>query len=142
MEDLTVKWLSSFHTLVYRTTGGRVGRRLVDNDMLLLSTIGRVSGTTHTVPLLYLTDGDRLVVIASYGGRPDHPQWYKNLLATPQASVQINSERRDVTATTMNDADRALWWQKVVDAYSDYADYQSKTDREIPLVFLTWSALA
>ncbi len=142
MEDLTVKWLSSFHTLLYRATGGRVGRRLVNNDMLLLSTTGRVSGRTHTVPLLYLTDGDRLVVIASYGGRPDHPQWYKNLLANPQASVQIDTERRDVTAATMNVTDRALWWPKFVAAYSDYADYQSKTDRDIPLVFLTWSALA
>ena len=142
MENITVKWLSSFHTLLYHTTGGRVGHRLVNNDMLLLATTGRVTGKTHTVPLLYLTDGDRLVVIASYGGRPDHPQWYKNLLATPQASVQINTERRDVTATTMNETDRAVWWPKVVAAYSDYAEYQSKTDRQIPLVFLSWSELA
>ncbi|TDI52418.1 MAG: nitroreductase family deazaflavin-dependent oxidoreductase [Acidobacteria bacterium] len=142
MENITVKWLSSFHTLLYHTTGGRVGHRLVNNDMLLLATTGRVTGKTHTVPLLYLTDGDRLVVIASYGGRPDHPQWYKNLLATPQASVQINTERRDVTAATMNETDRAVWWPKVVAAYSDYAEYQSKTDRQIPLVFLSWSELA
>lgn len=142
MENITVKWLSSVHTLLYRTTGGRVGHRLVNNDMLLLATTGRVTGKTHTVPLLYLTDGDRLVVIASYGGRPDHPQWYKNLLATPQASVQINTEHRDVTAATMNETDRTVWWPKAVAAYSDYAEYQSKTDRQIPLVFLSWSELA
>jgi len=134
--DATVKSLSAVHTFLYRVTNGRIGRRLVENDMLLLTTTGRRTGKSYTVPLLYLTEGERIVVIASYGGRPSHPDWYRNLLAGTRASVQIAGERRDVQATTMTASERFAWWPKVVGAYSDYAVYQSNTDREIPLVWL------
>ena len=136
MRDGTVKRMSSLHSLLYRTTNGRIGRRLVDNDMLLLTTIGRNSGTEHTVPLLYLRDGERLIIIASYGGRPDHPQWYRNLEGHPQASVQILGDRVDVKATTMTESEQSAWWPKIVNAYSDYSVYQSRTDRRIPMVWL------
>ena len=136
MKDPTVKLLSGLHTLLYRTTNGLIGRRLVNNDMLLLTTTGRKSGNPHTVPLLYLEDADRIVVIASYGGRPNHPSWYANLLSDPEARIQILGKRRSVTARTMDNEDRATWWPQVVAAYGDYAVYQSKTDREIPLVWL------
>jgi deazaflavin-dependent oxidoreductase (nitroreductase family) len=128
--------MSSLHTLTYRTTNGRIGRRLVDNDMLLLSTVGRYTGAEHTVPLLYLRDGDRLIVIASYGGRPEHPEWYSNLVEHPQASVQILRNHTEVVATTMTDDERAEWWPEVVNGYGDYAVYQSRTDRQIPIVWL------
>lgn len=136
MRDATVKRLSSLHALLYRTTNGRIGRRLVDNDMLLLTTVGRRTGTEHTVPLLYLSEGRRLVVIASYGGRPGHPEWYRNLESHPQASVQILGRRIEVEAATMTDAEHTEWWPRIVDAYSDYAVYQSRTDRQIPVVWL------
>lgn len=136
MRDATVKGMSSLHTFMYRMTNGRIGRRLVDNDMLLLTTTGRTTGKEHTVPLLYLRDGDRLAIIASYGGRPSHPQWYRNLLANPQGSIQILGEHRTVEATTMTADERSEWWPRVVAAYSGYAVYQSKTDREIPIVWL------
>lgn len=136
MRDHTVRRMSSLHTLVYRTTNGRIGRRLVNNDMLLLTTVGRRSGNKHTVPLLYLREGHRLVVIASYGGRSEHPEWYRNLEAHPQATVQIFDEHIDVEATTMTDAEHSMWWPQIVDAYSDYAVYQSRTDRRIPVVWL------
>jgi deazaflavin-dependent oxidoreductase (nitroreductase family) len=128
--------MSSLHTLVYRTTSGRIGRRLVNNDMLLLTTLGRRTGIEHTVPLLYLREGQRLVVIASYGGRPEHPEWYLNLEAHPQAAVQIFDEHIDVEAATMTDAEHSKWWPQIVDAYGDYAVYQSRTDRQIPVVWL------
>ncbi len=136
MRDSTVKWASFIHTLAYRSTGGLIGRRLVANDMLLLTTTGRTTGRDHTVPLLYLTEGDRLVVIASYGGRQHHPDWYLNLQADPSATVQILRDRCTVTARTMDSRERAEWWPRVVDAYNDYAAYQSRTDREIPVVSL------
>lgn len=136
MRDATVKVMSSLHTLLYQATSGRIGRRLVNNDMLLLTTTGRTTGNEHTVPLLYLRDGDRLVVTASYGGRPSHPEWYRNLLANPAAVVQILGERHRVRASTMTDDERSEWWSRVVAAYSDYAVYQSRTDREIPIVWL------
>jgi deazaflavin-dependent oxidoreductase (nitroreductase family) len=104
--------------------------------MLLLSTVGRYTGAEHTVPLLYLRDGDRLIVIASYGGRPEHPEWYCNLVEHPQASVQILRNHAEVVATTMTDDERAEWWPEVVNGYGDYAVYQSRTDRQIPIVWL------
>jgi deazaflavin-dependent oxidoreductase (nitroreductase family) len=128
--------MSALHTFAYRTSNGRLGRRLVNNDMLLLTTVGRSTGREHTVPLLYLREGDRLIVIASYGGRSEHPEWYRNLVVHPRASVQILGNRAEVAAKTMTEDERAAWWPQVVDAYGDYDVYQSRTDRQIPIVWL------
>ncbi len=136
MRDSAVKRRSAFHRAVYQMTGGLLGRRLVGNDMLLLTTTGRVTGRPHTVPLLYLRDGESIVTIASYGGRNRHPEWYLNLLATPSATVQVGSSKRRVFARTASADERRDWWPRVVDAYSDYAVYQTRSDREIPVVFL------
>lgn len=136
MRDTALKLFSRLHTTLYRATGGNIGRRLANNDMLLLTTTGRHSGSHHTVPLLYLRDGNRFVVIASYGGRPQHPQWYLNLRAEPEGFIQTQRETVAVAATTMSPADRAVWWPRIVAAYSDYAAYQSKTEREIPVLWL------
>ena len=123
--------------MVYRMTGGAVGRRLVDNDMLLLTTKGRRSGKRHTVPLLYISEDERLVVIASYGGRDLPPDWYLNLEADPRVVVELPGfRRREFRARTAGSAERAGWWPRVVEAYHDYATYQSRTGREIPVVFL------
>ena len=136
MNDVTVKLFSKFHTVLYRLTGGRVGHRFVHNDMCLLTTTGARNGRSHTVPLLYLEDGDRLVLIASYGGRTHHPDWYHNLVEHPSATVQILTERRPVTARTADGEERVAWWPRIVAAYPDYAVYQSRTNREIPVVIL------
>jgi deazaflavin-dependent oxidoreductase (nitroreductase family) len=137
MRDGTAKNLSTLHTLLYRMTRGRVGKRLVDNDMLLLSTIGRRTGNTHTVPLLYLRDGDDFVVIASWGGRHQHPEWYLNLLASPRARVQVRRRRFDVHATTADPHRRSTLWPQVLAAHDGYRTYQGRTSREIPVVILT-----
>lgn len=136
MKDLTAKRLSAIHRWAYRSTFGLVGRRMVDNDMMLLTTTGRATGRRHTVPLLYLKDGDSLVVIASWGGRPDDPEWYANLVSDPSVTVQVRGRRWKATARTADADERAAWWPRVVAAYGGYAGYQSKTDREIPVVFL------
>ena len=136
MRDPTVKRMSSLHRILYRMTRGVIGRRLVDNDILLLTTRGRGTGREHTVPLLYLRDGDRLVVIASYGGRDRHPEWYLNLSAEPLVTVQIGGERGPFRARTATAVEREQWWPRVVSAYDDYAVYQSRTDRQIPVVML------
>jgi deazaflavin-dependent oxidoreductase (nitroreductase family) len=128
--------MSSLHRVLYRMTGGLLGRRLVDNDILLLTTRGRRTGREHTVPLLYLRDGDRLVVIASYGGRDRHPEWYLNLLDEPSVTVQRGGQRRAYRGRAATEKEWETWWPHVVSAYSDYAVYQSRTDRQIPVIML------
>ena len=132
----SARTLSRLHTALFRATRGRVGKRLVDNDMLLLTTTGRRSGTAHTVPLLYLREQECLVVIASYGGRHHHPDWYLNLQADPRATVRLPGQRSAVIARTADSAERAHWWPRAVAAYQGYSGYQEKTAREIPIVFL------
>lgn len=117
-------------------TGGVVGRRLVANDMLLLTTVGRRSAKPHTVPLLYIEDGDRLVVIASFGGRQHHPAWYLNLTANPKVEVQIRNRRLAANASTASPEDRSRLWPRITKTYRGYASYQTRTDRTIPVVFL------
>ena len=136
MRDRTARTLSTFHTTAYRLTGGRIGRRLVGNDMLLLTTRGRKTGRPHTVPLLFLRDDADLIVIASWGGRPYHPQWYTNLETDPQGGVQVAGKRWQVTAEPMEEEERRTWWPTIVKAYRGYADYQARTDRPIPVVRL------
>jgi len=136
VKDAYVRRLSSLHTALFRLTGGRLGSRLVDNDMLLLTTTGAGTGKGHTVPLLYFEHEGDLVVVASYGGRPDHPQWHKNLLAEPQARVQIGNESFSVEGRVASPEQRSELWPRVVDAYDGYQVYQARTDRVIPLVLL------
>ena len=136
VRDSTARRLSRLHALLYRLTGGVVGRRLVRNDMLLLTTRGFATGKPHTVPLLYLHDNDALVVIASWGGRPDNPDWYRNLTREPRATVHVRRKRWAVWARTATVRERALWWPRIVAAYPAYRTYQSRTDRVIPVVFL------
>jgi deazaflavin-dependent oxidoreductase (nitroreductase family) len=104
--------------------------------MLLLHTTGRHSGRHHTIPLLYLRRGDDLVIIASWGGRERHPEWYLNLVADPAASVTVMGRRRRVAARTTFGAERAALWEAAVAAHGGYAGYQAKTTRQIPVVVL------
>lgn len=136
VRDTTARLLSQFHAALYRTTRGRVGRRLVANNMLLLTTRGRTSGRAHTVPLLYLQDGETLVVIASWGGRDYQPDWYLNLIAQPHAAVNISGTGRPVVARVADPEERARWWPRARQAYQGYQAYQDSTRREIPIVFL------
>ena len=136
MRDDTARRLSRLHAVVYRLTGGVLGRRLVGNDMLLLTTRGSRTGRRHTVPLLYLRDDETMIVIASWGGRPENPDWYGNLEAQPRATVQVRSRVSAVRARTATPAEREAWWPRIVAAYPGYRAYQSHTDRIIPVVFL------
>ena len=136
MKDRTARRLSALHRSLYRSTGGRIGRRLVDNDMLLLTTRGRRSGRPHTVPLLYLTEPDGWVVLASWGGRDVDPDWYANLAADPACTVQIGRRRIEAEAETLEGDRRDELWRKAIAAYEDYAKYQARTARRIPVVLL------
>jgi deazaflavin-dependent oxidoreductase (nitroreductase family) len=104
--------------------------------MLLLTTKGRTSGREHTVPLLFLQADDAVVVMASWGGRDYHPDWYLNLVAEPRAVVTIRGTSRRVVARTAEGEEREGWWQRAQSAYRGYQAYQSRTHREIPIVIL------
>jgi deazaflavin-dependent oxidoreductase (nitroreductase family) len=125
------------HVTVYRATSGRVGHHVPGlPPMLLLDHVGAKSGTARTTPLSYLIDGDDVVIVASKGGDPKHPSWYHNLLANPDATIQIGPERRAVRARTATPEERERLWPEVVAMYEGYAGYQRRTEREIPLVIL------
>jgi deazaflavin-dependent oxidoreductase (nitroreductase family) len=128
---------TGLHIAAYRLSHGLVGHRIPGlASTLLLDHVGAKSGVERTSPLLYIEDGPNLVIVASKGGYPSHPAWFHNLRANPEATVQVGSERRPVRARVATPAERARLWPRAVDAYGGYAEYQSRTGREIPLVIL------
>jgi deazaflavin-dependent oxidoreductase (nitroreductase family) len=129
--------LMGIHTQVYRLTGGVIGHRFPGTPpMLLLDHVGAKSGIKRTIPLVYVSDGKDVVLVASKGGHPKNPAWYHNLRANPDTQVQIGSERRLVRARVAGAEERKRLWPKAVATYSGYRGYQERTDREIPLVIL------
>ena len=103
---------------------------------LLLTTIGRKSGRAITLPLIYSEDGGACVIVASKGGAPEHPAWYLNLLDRPEVEVQVADRKFRARARTASGAERARLWTQLVALYALYADYQKRTEREIPVVVL------
>jgi deazaflavin-dependent oxidoreductase (nitroreductase family) len=125
------------HVRVYQQTGGEPGYRWRGTTILLLTTTGRASGQERTTPLIFREDGDRWVIVASKGGAPDHPDWYKNLQANPEATIQVKREVIPVIAETAQDGERARLWSALAEVWPAYDDYQRRTDREIPVVILS-----
>jgi deazaflavin-dependent oxidoreductase (nitroreductase family) len=136
-----IKAMSRLNTWAYRTTGGRVGGKFLRGaPVLLLTTIGRTSGQPRVAPLIYLQDGERYVVVASKGGMDHHPLWYTNLVANPAVEVQIGRAVQRLRARTASDDERAALWPRLLEVYRDYASYQARTQRRIPLVILERAA--
>jgi deazaflavin-dependent oxidoreductase (nitroreductase family) len=125
------------HVRVYRETAGERGYHWRGTTILLLSTQGRVSGERRTTPLIHRTDGDRWVVVASKGGAPANPGWYENLKANPDATIEVLSEEIPVRASTAEGDERRRLWSLMSEVWPDYDAYQTRTDREIPVVVLT-----
>jgi deazaflavin-dependent oxidoreductase (nitroreductase family) len=125
------------HVRRYRETGGKVGHLWRNGStILLLTTSGRSSGEKRTVPLIYAQDGPRYVIIASKGGAPDHPGWYKNLAKNPDVELQVKDEVFRARARTATGEERARLWRKANEVWPPYDDYAKKTPREIPVVVL------
>jgi deazaflavin-dependent oxidoreductase (nitroreductase family) len=125
------------HTTLYRATRGAIGHRIPGvPPMLLLDHRGARSGIERTTPLVYLADGERWVVVASKGGYAKHPAWFHNLKANPDTTIQVGSRRIAVRARVATDAEHEKLWPRLVEIWSDYAEYQKRTDRRIPLVIL------
>jgi len=136
-----MKWLMGIfiglNVWVYRLSGGRVMGRMGAAPILLLTTIGRKSGKRRTVPLLYIEDGGRFVIVASYAGAPRHPVWFLNLEAHPQVELQVRSRRFPGTARRASAEEKAQLWPRLVAIYPAYADYQKRTTRDIPVVIVS-----
>jgi deazaflavin-dependent oxidoreductase (nitroreductase family) len=129
--------LTRVHVHAYRLSGGLVGSRIpCGPPMLLLDHVGAKSGKQRTNPLVYLKDGEKMVIVASKGGSPRHPAWFHNLRANPETTVQVGSRRISVTARVATARERSRLWPKVVKLYRGYESYQRRTSRKIPLVIL------
>lgn len=137
LKDALFKGFTAVHTELYRRTGGRLGGGIGKAPMLLLTTAGRRSGKRRTTPLVYLPDGDRRILVASFGGDDRMPQWYLNLKAHPEAEIQVGSQTHRVRATTATPEEKTELWPRVVELYAGYEGYQRRTKRDIPLVILT-----
>jgi F420H(2)-dependent quinone reductase len=127
------------HTFLYRRTGGRLGHSVpgVRGKMLLLDHVGAKSGDKRTSPLLYVRDGEDIVVVASKGGFPKHPAWFHNLKANPDTTVQVGSHMVPVHARVAEPEERQRLWEMAVKAYPGYENYAIRSKgREIPLVVL------
>jgi deazaflavin-dependent oxidoreductase (nitroreductase family) len=132
----TTKYGGALHRLLYRASGGRIGGRLWDLPVVLLTTTGRKSGKKRTVPLCSFRDGDDVVVIASYGGLDQPPAWWLNLEANPAGEVLAGRERRAVTARNAAGDERTRLWSEVTARAPGYLEYERRTAREIPVVIL------
>ena len=122
---------------LFRLTNGRVGGKMGRAPVLLLHHVGAKSGKPRVSPLIYVDDGDDLVVVASKGGVDKHPAWFHNLRANPDTEVEVPREgRRRVRARVAGDEERDRLWPKAVATYKPYAQYQTYTTRKIPLVIL------
>jgi deazaflavin-dependent oxidoreductase (nitroreductase family) len=131
-----VKLFGKAHKVVYRMSGGRVFAKLGRAPMLLLTATGRKSGKPRTTPLLYIEDGDGFAVVASFGGAPEHPSWYRNLEKDPEVTLQIKNRVISVTASTATPEEKKRLWPRLTAIYPDYDTYQKETTRDIPVVLL------
>jgi deazaflavin-dependent oxidoreductase (nitroreductase family) len=105
--------------------------------LLLLTTTGARSGKRYTTPLMYLPDSDRLIIIASNAGAPKHPDWYYNLLAHPEVTVEFGTKTYDTTANVIQGAERQQLWARLCEQYPFFIDHQAKITRQIPLIALS-----
>lgn len=139
---LGIQYLTAAGLVVYRLSGGRVAGHVPGGaPICVLTTVGRRSGRRRSVPLLYLTDGDGLVVVASRGGMEGHPSWYLNVLANPEVVVETGRQRRPMRAHPATAAEKERLWPALVAAYEHFAAYEARTSRDIPVVLLRprWS---
>ena len=128
-------WIAD-HLRRYQATDGADGHLWNGVPCLLLTTIGRKSGASLTLPLIYGRDADRVLIVASRGGAPDHPAWYKNLAAQPRVSVQVAADKFAAMARTAAGDERSRLWNAMAKIWPAYNEYQAKTTREIPVVVL------
>lgn len=128
--------LTTIHTFIYRNTNGVIGGTMVNCPVLLLTTTGRRTNKARTVPLLFLTDGDTVALVASNGGATKHPTWWLNLQSKPEAEIRIKGTQKRVRAEKASAEDKRRLWPLLTAMYPGYKRYQEITNREIPVIIL------
>ena len=131
-----LRWAGKLNVPLYRASGGRLGGRIGQAPVLLLTTTGCKSGQPRTAPVVYLADGERMLVIGSNAGNDRVPAWSLNLKAEPQAEVEVGRRRIPVRARVAEGEERAELWGKCNEQYAGFDDYEGKTDRKIALFVL------
>ena len=131
---LIIKYMAKGNAWIYRRSNGKLVGTFGNAPVALLTTTGRKTGEPRVSPLLYLREGDRVVLVASKGGSDKHPLWYLNLKANPKVSVQIKDEVLQLQARDATEEERAEYWPKLDAMYPSFGDYRSWTDRVIPVV--------
>lgn len=126
----------ALHRAIYRASGGRLMTSALGCPVVLVTTTGRRSGHAHTVPVFGFSEGNAVVLVASNAGKDQHPAWFLNLQAHPEAEVQLGRERRQVRARAATPAERKRLWPRLVGYYRGYDVYRQRTEREIPVVIL------
>ena len=121
----------------YMESGGTEGTELKGKPVILLTTIGAKSGKVRKTPLMRVEHNGEYAVVASLGGAPKHPVWYFNVKKNPRVELQDGTSAGDYEAREVFDDEKAAWWERAVEAWPDYAEYQKKTDRQIPVFVLT-----
>ncbi len=121
----------------FRANNGKVGGNFDGKPLLLLHTTGAKSGEERINPVAYTKDGDKLVVIASKGGAPTHPDWYHNIVAHPQVTVEVGTEKIDAVAAVAKEPERRRLYDEMIKVMPGFADYEKKTTRSIPVIVLT-----
>ena len=122
---------------LYERSNGTEGATLRGMPVIVLTTVGAKSGKLRKNALMRVEHDGEYAVVASLGGSPSHPVWYYNVIANPHVELQDGASRRDYTAREVSGAEKALWWERAVAAYPDYAAYQRRTERQIPVFVLT-----
>jgi len=122
---------------LYIASGGKEGTELKGKPVILLTTVGAKTGKIRKTPLMRVEHDGEYAVVASLGGAPKHPVWYFNIKANPRVELQDGTETHDYEAREVLGDEKAIWWERAVEAWPDYADYQRKTDRQIPVFVLT-----
>jgi deazaflavin-dependent oxidoreductase (nitroreductase family) len=128
--------LTTFHTFIYSNTNGAIGGRILNCPVLLLTTKGRKTKKQRTIPLLYLADGDNIVLVASNGGATKHPTWWINLQLNPEAQIQVKGKKQRVRAEKGSAEEKQRLWPMLTGMYPGYKRYQEITSRDIPVVIL------
>ena len=122
---------------LYESTDGAKGNTIMGRPIIVLHTLGAKSGKIRKTPLMRVEHDGEYLVVASAGGAPNNPDWYHNIVDAPLVELQDGAVRKDYTPRELDGDERALWWDRAVEAYPPYAEYQTKTDRLIPIFLLT-----